>query len=250
MNWSFMLRPRWLASHAFALSLMALFVVAGFWQLDRRSERSETNAEIESRAAAPEVTVADALATLPAGVGVEEAGELLDYVVVADQGRFIEPVAVRVANRSQNGLAGDWIVGLYQTEDDVAILVNRGFLPRDVEPGSIEAGQLGLQGWLRPSHEKGPLGATDTGAGERAPRLDVTAIAARIDFDGDLAPVWVQMAGTSDQGQPPIPEPVPLPPRDNGPHLSYAVQWFTFTVMSAGVYGLVLRRQARRRPAI
>jgi cytochrome oxidase assembly protein ShyY1 len=41
--------------------------------------------------------------------------------------------------------------------------------------------------------------------------------------------------------------PVPLPPQDNGPHLSYAVQWFIFSTIAVIGYPLILRRNARSR---
>jgi hypothetical protein len=38
--------------------------------------------------------------------------------------------------------------------------------------------------------------------------------------------------------------PVPPPPLSNGPHLSYAIQWFIFSVIALVGYPIVLRRQA------
>jgi cytochrome oxidase assembly protein ShyY1 len=41
------------------------------------------------------------------------------------------------------------------------------------------------------------------------------------------------------------PVPVPLPELDEGPHLSYAGQWFIFSVLIVVFYPLILRRRAR-----
>jgi cytochrome oxidase assembly protein ShyY1 len=41
--------------------------------------------------------------------------------------------------------------------------------------------------------------------------------------------------------------PVPLPPLDDGPHLSYAIQWFIFSTIALVGYPLILRRHARGR---
>jgi cytochrome oxidase assembly protein ShyY1 len=48
---------------------------------------------------------------------------------------------------------------------------------------------------------------------------------------------------------PGTPQLVPLgvPEPSEGPHLSYAVQWFTFTVIAAGGYLVLLRHVARDR---
>ena len=40
------------------------------------------------------------------------------------------------------------------------------------------------------------------------------------------------------------------PGLDEGPHLSYAIQWFTFSAIAAGGYLLILRRIARTRAGL
>ena len=48
-----------------------------------------------------------------------------------------------------------------------------------------------------------------------------------------------------------LPEEPPLPPFTNGPHFSYAVQWFSFAAIAIVGYGVVLRRErATRRRAV
>ena len=43
---------------------------------------------------------------------------------------------------------------------------------------------------------------------------------------------------------PPSWSPLGAPHPDEGPHLSYAVQWFIFTTIAAGGYVLLLRKVA------
>lgn len=233
-GWAFAARPRWLASHLFAASVIALFIAAMFWQLDRREQRIEQNEVIAARADADPLVVADALT---AGPPTE-----LDYRRVQDSGTWIDPEVVRVANRSQDGVAGEWIVGLFQTMDGTRIFVNRGFVPlagvADVPPE-----RQTITGWLRASVERGAFGAEDRGEGSLVPRLNVDDVAARL-TDPDVAPVWLQLEAPTGPGGP---DPVPLPERNNGPHLSYAVQWLTFAVLGVAVYGLLLRRIAAGR---
>jgi surfeit locus 1 family protein len=45
-----------------------------------------------------------------------------------------------------------------------------------------------------------------------------------------------------------LPVVLPEPELDEGPHLSYAVQWFVFATIAAVGYPLVLRRLSRRGP--
>ncbi len=259
-NWAFVGRPRWLASHLFAVTVIVSFVALGFWQLDRLDERRTQNATIEARSFAAAITLDRAFD------GSTTEAEL-DYVVVADTGRFLVPEVVRVANRSQGGAAGDWIVGLFETDGGRLILVNRGFLARSTEAAPPTDGTI--EGWLRATRiREGSFAAADTGelgTGDevvRVPRLDVDAIADRLVASGidvdRLEPLWLQLADPDPggapelgvAGEPAVPEPVPLPPIDEGSHFSYAMQWFLFAMMGAGVYGLILLRKAAEDPRL
>ncbi len=241
--------------------MIVSMVALGFWQLDRLDERRASNELIESRSFGEPLTIGEALL-----LGDEER----DFVAIADSGRFLDPELVRVANRSQGGAAGDWVVGLFETVDGQAILVNRGFLTREATAAAPENGEIA--GWLRASREKdSTFGGTDDGRSFRVPRLDVDAVAARAvaagllegnvgadglaDGAGAVAPEWVQMAPPERafaaplaiEGEPQTPDPVPLPPLDEGSHLSYAFQWFTFAAMGGFVYVVILRRKAGER---
>ncbi len=238
-NWSFALRPKWLLSHLFTGSIVVVFVIAGFWQLSRLDQRRAQNQAIIDRSTQEPVLIEEALAG-SSGTGYQ----MLDYVAVRDTGAFLDGEVVRVANRSQNGLGGDWVVGLFETDAGTLVLVNRGFADRDQVAIDPPAGPITLDGWLRLSQTKdGFFGATDTGVGERAPRLDVAAIGERLGID--VAPMWVAQAGPPSAV---APDPVPLPPISEGSHFSYALQWFTFALMGLGVYCLVLWRRAGVRP--
>lgn len=233
-QWMFARRPRWIASHLFVAGLILIFLWAGFWQLERLGQRQAENDVIEARAAESPVTVAEALTAFP---------DRLDYRSISDEGRYLDGEAVRIANRSQDGLGGDWVVALFETADGQLLLVNRGFASRDVEAASPSDGPI--QGWLRASQVKdGFFGAVDTGEG-RAPRLDVDAVSERLNLDRPLAPVWLQLEDPSAVGPP---QPVPLPAIDEGSHFSYAMQWFTFAALSTLIYGLFLRKRAATNP--
>jgi len=44
--------------------------------------------------------------------------------------------------------------------------------------------------------------------------------------------------------------PIPLPELDEGPHLSYAIQWFTFSALAVIGWVLVVRKTARGEPEV
>ncbi|NNE94888.1 MAG: hypothetical protein HKN24_02565 [Acidimicrobiales bacterium] len=98
---------------------------------------------------------------------------------------------------------------------------------------------------MRVSREREGLAVADSGEGTVLPRLNVEAVAQRLSGT-ELAPMWLQLDDPEARG---VPTPIPLPDQDNGPHLSYAVQWAMFAVLGTVVYGLLLRRIAvTRRP--
>lgn len=233
-DWRFARRPFWLFSHLFALTVVTTFVGLGFWQLDRLDERRDANALIESRTA--ETLVLDGAPATGAD------GADLDYRAVEADVRFLDPDFARVANRTQGGVAGEHVVAVVELADGSALAVNRGFVPlgddRPLDP--VAGGTVTVQGWLRATVEQERFGATDSGEGDLLPRFDTERLAFRL--DRPLPPVWLQLEGAS--GSTGVPEPVPLPPLDDGPHLGYAVQWFIFAALGLVFYGLLLWRRA------
>ncbi len=223
-------RPFWIFSHLFVATAVALFALAAFWQVARWNERKAENVTIAERSSQEAITIAEAL---------ERPVEDLNYVPIADTGRYVEANLIRVANRSFEGQAGDWMVGLYETSEGQLILVNRGFVPREA-PTRDEPADSAIRGWLRLSHQLERFGVADDGKSERVPRLDVEAISKRL--GKPLAPVWIQQ---EDPQASSFPVPIPLPALDNGPHLGYAVQWAFFTVLTPIAYVLVLGKKAQ-----
>lgn len=236
-DWSFARKPFWLFSHVFAATVVVSFVLLGSWQLSRHYERAALNDVISARSKPPAAAAADV---------VDEDPAELDYRLVTATGIYVDGDLVRIANRSQGGLAGEHVVGLFRLDDGRLLLVNRGFVPLQErsEATGAPTGAVAIDGWLRLSAEKGWLGATDSGEGAVAPRLDVSAIGGRV--DGLLIPVWLQL-GRSDDGAATatFPDPVPLPELGGGPHLSYMGQWWVFATLGVMFYGAMLRRNAR-----
>lgn len=267
-DWSFARRPKWILSHLFALTLIVSFVGAGFWQLDRLDQRQASNSTVEERALAAPVPVESALFGVDLASGVEgdtadQLGLDLDFVAVTAVGRFIDPELARVANRSQDGRGGDWVVSLFETVDGDLLVVNRGFVLRSESVAPTGDEPVTIDGFLRRTRTKGWIGSDDDPSAERMPRLNVADVVVRAEADGVAAegrtvPLWFQLAAVD--GQAPdlnnpageildaevVPRPVPLDDLGEGNHFSYAVQWFSLAALSVLIYSLMLRRIARR----
>ncbi len=236
-DWRFARRPFWLGSHLFALVVVVAFIAFGFWQLDRLDQRRSANAIIEARSG--EAIVLDQWPDS------DPDGSDLDFQAVEATIQFVDPELARVANRSSGGVAGEYVVAVAELIDGTPIAVNRGFVPTNVEVllDPVPTEPVVVTGWLRASVDRGRFGVIDDGVSPIMPRLDTVQTAAR--YGQPMPPVWIQLA-TVDEAEPAtlFPEPVPLPPLDDGPHLSYAVQWFIFATLGVVFYGLLLRRRA------
>jgi surfeit locus 1 family protein len=120
-----------------------------------------------------------------------------------------------------------------------AVLVNRGFLPTPdavtAQTDSVrEFGPVRVKGTalLLPTGHGAPL---DRGGYTTWARLDRAALGERLPYP--IAPVYIRQA--PDSALPRFPrrlEPLPI---DDGPHLSYAIQWFSFSLMAV-VFGIVI----------
>lgn len=245
----FLLRPRWLLSHLFVAALLVTFVSAGLWQLRRLDERRELNARIEERfTAAPE----DLEAVV--GVGADEVTvDAAEYRRVTATGAYAAGDQVLVANRTNDGVPGFWVVTPLVLDDGSAVAVNRGWVPfesTDLDGAGREypppEGEVTVTGIVRLSQERQGVGVADAEDG-RLPTLNRVDVG-RLDrqSDLDLVPVYVDLTSA----EPPVeepPEPVPLPELGEGPHQSYAVQWFIFTTVVLVGYPLALRRIAHQR---
>ncbi len=276
-DWSFARRPFWLFSHLFALSMVVLFVALGLWQLDRHRERAAFNEVVAERSGPPPLTLDDAL-DLPVDEVpyrlVEATGTYLDddlvRVVNRSQGGAAGEHVVGLVALTDGRLllVNRGFVPLGAGDPDRP--GGEGVTLRPAPTGPVT-----VRGWLQASVARGWLGATDTRTGPLAPRFDIEAIAARIgpapaaatgpsaggDGDGTVVDHWLLLesdavgdvgAGSpaSAAGRGPteagsFPDPVPLPPLDGGPHLSYMGQWFIFATLGVGFYLALLRRASR-----
>ena len=227
------------------VATVAVFVVVaacvrlGFWQLDRRAQRAELNAVLADRlAAAPVTLIAPPLDT----VGLTDRRAEV-------RGTFDNDRSFVLGGRSLGGAPGVHVFSPLRLGEG-AILVNRGWMPApdaatiDLEPLATE-GPVSTAGYLLAL----PVTGTAEAGGpfrDRWFRLDAAPIRAQYPYP--VSPLYLQAAapapgpsGLAVAGRAPIP--LPDPAVDAGPHLSYALQWFSFAlVFSIGWFALVMRR--------
>jgi surfeit locus 1 family protein len=236
-----LLRPRWLVGTIIAVLLIVLFVNLGFWQLRRLDEKRDRNAAIEDRSSRPVQPLDE---VVDAEARFDEVGGLV-YRRVSARGRYDAEGEVRIRSRSLDGRPGLWVVTPLRLDDGDALVVNRGFVPISTDVPAPPRGDVEVTGLLFATQERQGIGPRDPAGGvlPELSRLDLDRLQQQ--YGPDLYPVWLQLQ----RQDPPVDEdalPVllPEPEQDEGPHLSYAVQWFLFATIGAVGWPLLLRRAA------
>jgi cytochrome oxidase assembly protein ShyY1 len=228
--YGFLLRPKWIAFHVLVLVSALLMIRLGFWQLERLEERKEFNSTVTERIDQPPVPfdeLLDEVASDPKSV---------EWRQVTLAGTWL-PDQVVWFNRSQEGIAGDNVLTAI-THDDSTVIVNRGFVPLGSALPPASSGDVEVLGRVRvpQARQLGELTDSTEGPVTEVRRVDLELLDQQI--PGDLAPVYVDLIGSVPNVTADDPVPVPPPALDEGPHLSYAVQWFIFA--GAVVLGWVL----------
>lgn len=241
----FLLSRRWLGLLVSAVVVAAACVALGRWQLDRLGERHQRN-DLLSRNLDRAPVDPDTL--LAVGRGPRE-GDVWSRVRVT--GRYDLDGQLLVRLRPMDGTVGYDVLTPMVTDEGPALLVNRGWLPRDPDaPGSDlpavpdpPAGSVTVVARVRPSE---PASTTGTPPAGQVSRIDVSEIAKTLPY-----PVYGGYGElTSEQPAPAeAPQPRPAPEPSEGAHLAYAFQWFLFAVLALGGFVLLSRREAEDREA-
>jgi surfeit locus 1 family protein len=220
-----------------ALAAAAVFARLGLWQLARLHEKVRRNASV----AAQQLEPAAQLASVPR----DTAGA--HYRKATVSGRFDYDQEVVLGARTHQGSPGvDLVTPLRVAGSDTAILVNRGWV-YSPDGATVdhkrwrERDTATITGYIE-------VYAPDAGVTNvaREPRLvrrlTRSELAPRIRYP--LAPYYLVATGDSADG--PHPARRELPALDEGPHRSYAMQWFAFMAIALAGAGLVIARERRR----
>ena len=263
--------------------MVILMVNLGFWQLRRHDERRVANAETAAALARDPVDLAGLLTAgdlPPDYTAVTAAGRYVEGAEVLIANRSFEGQAgswlatpLRLDPASADGepnpadgplssSSGSPADGELDPADGSVsspggpgvspagrvVMVVRGWAPRlhvagvDQRPAGPPSGPVSVTGLAFASVGGGRIGVTAPGQTPEISRPDLDRY--REVTGLDLAPVWIRLRA-QDPPLGELPIPVPPPALSDGPHFSYAFQWFFFSAGAAVVYGLILRRFRR-----
>lgn len=235
----FLVRPKWIAFTLGIVLLIFTMINLGLWQLRRLDQRKEANAAVEQRYDQAPRPLDDVLTP---GVDPDD----LQWLPVTAVGTYRPEGTVHIVNRSQNGFGGDNIVVPLDLGDGRVLLVNRGFLPFGEDTPPAPSGQVEVTGRLRPSQERhfAQLSDPSTGTLTEAQRVDIPRLQQQV--DGQLVDMYID-AFASNPADSTALEPVIKPDLSEGPHFSYAIQWFIFSVCAGVGWVLAIRHSAAKR---
>lgn len=222
------------------LSVAAVCVRLGLWQLDRLHDRRASNAIARAARSAPVVQL---------------TGQFTDSSLanrrVRARGHYDHDHDIVLRGQVYRGVPGVGIVSplVLANEANTAVLVNRGFVPAPdavtVDPTAFrEPGEQQVEGVALPvdTAEGVPLrrGSLTTWA-----RLERGATTAGLPYR--VLPYYIRQAPDSATS---FPRRLDSPALNDGPHLNYAIQWFAFAGLAVIFAGIMGRLKRRNRPAV
>ncbi len=213
----------------------AVCVRLGIWQVHRLEERRAANAAALAAGTAPPVVLS----------GESPPTSTIAGRRVQATGRYDHAHDIVLRGRQYRAVPGVEIVSPLLLEGGrTAVLVNRGFVPSpdafSADPDTLrEPGALRVQGIALPIDSAGSFPLRHSQKTTWA-RLDQKALRAALPYP--IHPVYIRLSPDPTRSRFPRPlDPLPL---DDGPHLSYAIQWFAFAVLAV-VFGIVILKQKR-----
>ncbi|HTJ94192.1 MAG TPA: SURF1 family protein [Pararobbsia sp.] len=208
----------------------------GFWQLSRAHQHEALNAhmtEFQSETPIPVGSTPVPLASI-------------EYHRVVAHGKWLPERAVYLDNRPYKDAPGFYVVMPLQFSDGSAILVNRGWLPRNDEDRSRLApyrtpdGDVDVTGTARANASE----AFELGHGGSAAHLKIRQNLAIGDYAQEtglkLQPFVIQQAGGADDG---LVRDWPVQTADAERNYGYMVQWWAMAI-AALAFGLYAARRA------
>ncbi len=238
---AFLLKPKWIAFHILVVAVVVVMINLAFWQLRRLDERQQFNSQVNANTAQPIDPINVVLSPTVDPTTVE-------WRRVRANGTYVTGHQFLVVNRSQNGQNGRNVVDAMELGDGSLILINRGFAPDGSNTPPPPTGPVEVVGRLRVSERRttGQLSDDADSVLTEIRRIDVGLLAGQ--FDSQVLPMYVEEEFKPTPADPTALQPIVAPNTDDeGPHLSYTIQWFIFTgCVIAGWVLVVLRSIAMR----
>ena len=196
-----------------AILVATVCVLLGRWQLNRLTQRRARNSVLAARLALPPLTVRR-------DIGADSARQRR----VVTHGVYDFSAERTWPGRSFQGTPGVALITPLRLADGSAVLVDRGWVP---SPDAFHVDH---------ALYREPDTATVTGIALIPPR-------GRGDVDvAGFLPFVIQLETPEPPADRGLPRRWPSPAFDDGPHLSYAIQWFSFALIALVGTAVLIRK--------
>jgi len=209
------------------------------WQWDRRIQKMhQVNRVLENYDDAP-VPFAEA------GGVFSDFDPEREWTPVTLSGEYLIDQTLIARNRPRAGRPGYEVLVPFRTDEGAVVVVDRGWLPVGDSPGRPDtvpapgSGPMEAVVRVKPGE---PTLDRDAPEGQVA-SIDLGEIARRT--GEPVAPEAYGIMVSEDPAAETVPQRLVEPTLDEGPHLSYAIQWYLFAAMGFGVWGYSAWMRAR-----
>ncbi len=232
--------PRWLGYLALAVVFAVVCCLLGAWQWHRREEALAAIDRLESNYDREPAPVADVLPS-PDAFDPDQ-----QWTPVLLEGEYLVDEQLLLRGRWRAGEVGFDVVTPFRTTDGTVFVVDRGWIDqadgaeRPVTEPATPEGRTTIVARLRP--DEGTIAGRGAPEGQIA-SVDLPSIAAAL---GE--PTYTGAYGllASEGGAEPADVAVAARPvLDEGPHLSYTLQWFVFALGGFAAVGWGMRDELR-----
>jgi surfeit locus 1 family protein len=239
---------RWILVTLLAVVAIVVMIRLGFWQLDRLEQRRAFNRQV--------LATRD-LEPLDLSTASVAAIDNQLYRKAFAEGEYDFDHQVILTNQEyQTELGVHLLTPMKMAGSGTMVLVDRGWVPyQDYQDGNLA--KYNVPGITSP---EGMLIGTTTQVGIRSclpdssPALDplvvfcVDLAAIQNQLPYQIAPLYLVRQPASTDEQPPVGTTVQIEISE-GPHQSYAIQWFSFSILLAIGYPIYVYRDTKARKA-
>jgi surfeit locus 1 family protein len=221
-----------------------LCIRLGIWQLDRLEQRRNFNQQ---------VTTMKDLPSLKLDKDAQGSLKPMEWRSVSAGGSYDFTNQIAIRNQYFNGQLGYHLITPLIVSSSNVVLVDRGWIPFSENPSRTdwmqydEPGVVTVTGQIRTGASKPAFGGLEDPIVDNETKqlivwnnLDLEKIEKQLPFP--IMDIYIQQDQNESDLTPPIPDQPELELTE-GPHLGYALQWFTFAIILCIGYPIYVRKQ-------
>lgn len=241
-RWNFLWSPRWLGYLSLVLVFAVICSLLGAWQFARRGEARTEIDRIDANYDAQAVPIGSLLPKL------DSFDDDAKWSPVLLEGEYVVDEQLLVRGRPFNGRAGFEVLVPLRLADGSLFIVDRGWIPVSddgLTPTTVPApptGQVTVIARLK-AGEAEIAGRTTIEATNQFATIHLPEIAERLGQPTYTGAYGLVASESPEPAETPFASARPI--RDEGPHLSYALQWYVFALLGFIGYGWAIRHEYR-----